>query len=113
MNAHADQTLFLPMTRSIRLRIEATIDQLLALLDEIDGDPDLEAASDDEDGGDAEPDSDDEPSLGALNNLVHQGAWGADGYAGADDRERQDEGRCPVEDDARLLQLFLAGGRPA
>lgn len=70
MNAHPDPIVFLPLTRSMRVRIEATIEQLLALLDEIDGDPDLEAANDDdreledehdEDGFDLEPDCDDEP----------------------------------------------------
>lgn len=47
-------TTFLPVTRSLRQRIEATIDNLLALLDTIDGDPDLE------DGNDAEPDETDQ-----------------------------------------------------
>lgn len=60
MNARPAPTLFLPMSRAMRMRIEATIEQLVGLLDAIDGDPDLEAANDDEDGGDAEPDSDDE-----------------------------------------------------
>ncbi len=42
-------TTFLAVTPSMRTRIEATIELLLALLDTIDGDPDLE------DAGDAEP----------------------------------------------------------
>lgn len=42
-------TLFLAVTPSMRQRIEATIENLLALLDVIDGDPDFE------DGGDGEP----------------------------------------------------------
>lgn len=42
MNAHSNQTVFLPMTASLRSGIEATIEHLLALLDEIDGDPDME-----------------------------------------------------------------------
>lgn len=76
MNAHPDQTLFLPMTRSMRMRIEATIEQLVALLDEIDGDPDLEAANDDE------------PSLGwtyCMDRPVIK-SRGSD-----DDRELEDE----------------------
>ncbi|TIO11069.1 hypothetical protein [Mesorhizobium sp.] len=36
------QTVFIGMTPTLRLRIETTIENLLALLDEIDGDPDLE-----------------------------------------------------------------------
>lgn len=81
MNAHPDQQVFLPMTRSMRMRIEATIEQLVALLDEIDGDPDRE------DSADVEPDVDDEPSLGALNDLFHQGAWGFNGYGYGEDHE--------------------------
>lgn len=42
-------TLFLAVSPDMRSRIESTIENLLALLDVIDGDPDLE------DGGDAEP----------------------------------------------------------
>jgi hypothetical protein len=72
--------MFLPMTRSMRLRIEATIEQLVALLDEIDGDADFEPHVDDENGGD------DEPSLGSPNNL-HQGMWGVAGYSRDDDLE--------------------------
>lgn len=42
-------TLFLAVSPDMRSRIENTIENLLALLDVIDGDPDMEA------GGDAEP----------------------------------------------------------
>lgn len=49
MNHRPDPVIFLAVTPSMRTRIEATIEHLLALLDTIDGDPDLE------DGGDAEP----------------------------------------------------------
>lgn len=48
MNAHYDPVLFLAVTPSMRHRIEDIIEHLLALLDTLDGDPDLE------DGGDAE-----------------------------------------------------------
>lgn len=50
MNARPAPVLFLAVTPPMRQRIEATIEHLVALLDTIDGDPDLE------DGGDAEPD---------------------------------------------------------
>lgn len=48
MNHRLDPVLFLAVTPSMRQRIEATIENLLALLDVIDGDPDFE------DGGDAD-----------------------------------------------------------
>ena len=44
-----DATIFLAVTPSMRLRLETTIENLLVLLDEIDGDPDQE------DVGDMEP----------------------------------------------------------
>ncbi|MEQ1952474.1 hypothetical protein [Mesorhizobium sp. CN2-181] len=47
-------TTFLAVTPSMRLRIATTIENLIALLDEIDGDPDLELEPDAEDGADAE-----------------------------------------------------------
>jgi hypothetical protein len=45
MTAYPDPTMFLPMTRALRMRLEATIDQLVALLDAIDSDPDPESES--------------------------------------------------------------------
>ena len=54
------QTVFIGLTPALRLRIETTIENLLALLDEIDSDENLEPDSDDEDGVDAEPDGDGE-----------------------------------------------------
>lgn len=70
MHAQLEPTVFLPVTRAMRMRIEATIEQLVGLLDEIDGDADLEPANDDE------------PSLGWTN---------AGGYSlgPADDREAE------------------------
>ena len=56
MGARAERTVFVPVTRSMRHRIEETIEQLIGLLDEIDADPDLEPDSD------AEPDNDTEPN---------------------------------------------------
>lgn len=58
---------------ALRRRMEAAIDSMLALLDELDGDPDLEASNDDE------------PSLGWCN-----GARDSQ-YGGDDDREAEDE----------------------
>lgn len=58
MNTRPEPILFLPMTLTMRLRLEATIENLIALLDEVDGDLDREPDVDDEDGTDAEPDAD-------------------------------------------------------
>jgi hypothetical protein len=80
MNARPEPTIFRPINAAMRMRIEATIELLVAFLDGLDGDADFEADSDDEDGGDLEPDVDDEP---------------------------QEEGGCEFEDDARLLHLLL------
>lgn len=77
MSAHPDPTVFLPMTPSLRSRIEATIEQLLALLDQIDGDPDLE------------PGADDEPSLGWTYFRDGMSAYTCD--SDGDDRELEDE----------------------
>jgi len=90
MNARPQPILFLPMTASMRLRLEATIENLIALLDEVDGDLDREPDVDDEDGGDDEPDADSEPSLGALNDHHSQGAWSYDGYVGDGDELEDD-----------------------
>ena len=49
--------LFLPMTASIRLRLEATIENLIALLDEVDGDTGIEPDVDDEYAGGAKGDT--------------------------------------------------------
>lgn len=48
MSSRVQPVLYLPLTPAMRMRIEATIEQLIGLLDEIDGDPDLEPESDDE-----------------------------------------------------------------
>ncbi len=71
------ETTFLAVSPSMRLRIETTVENLLALLDEIEGDENLE------DGGDAEP------SLGWTR---HGAGWAEyrDGPA-LDDREAEDE----------------------
>ncbi len=49
MNARAELvTIYMPVTPAMRARLEATIDALVGLLDEIDGDADFEPANDDE-----------------------------------------------------------------
>jgi hypothetical protein len=66
------QTLFIGMTPTLRLRIETTIENLLLLLDEIDGDENLEpdhAGFDQRTMDDREEDHDFEPSLGCSNDL--------------------------------------------
>lgn len=52
----AQPTTFLAVTPSMRLRIATTIENLIALLDTIDGDPDFELEPDAEEGGDLERD---------------------------------------------------------
>jgi hypothetical protein len=46
MNAMPEAAAPLRMTPALRVRIEATIERLVALLDAIDGDPDLELTGD-------------------------------------------------------------------
>lgn len=75
MNAPA--TLTLPLTPIARRRIEDTIEQLLALLDEADGDADLE------------PDNDDEPSFGWTSRF--DGVPVSPAAEAGDDRELEDE----------------------
>ncbi len=54
----------LEITPATRRGIEDAIEQLIALLDTLDPDVDLEPDTDDEENGDLEPDEDSEPSLG-------------------------------------------------
>lgn len=54
MNSFLPPVLYVPLTPAMRIRIEATIEQLIGLLDEIDGDPDFAPDAD------AEPDEDTE-----------------------------------------------------
>lgn len=74
MTIHSTRTVFLPMTESLRSRIELAIDNLVALLDEIDGDENFEPSLgyspyyDDPRLIDTEmDDADNEPSLGWPN----------------------------------------------
>ena len=74
----ANQTLFLALTPSLRATLATTIENLINLLDEIDGDPDAE------------------PTLGAPERgdwYVSQEHW-ADGACGDHEREEvsEDEG---------------------
>jgi hypothetical protein len=48
MNSRAQPVCYLPLTPALRRRLEATIEQLIGLLDEIDGASDLESDSDSE-----------------------------------------------------------------
>lgn len=71
----------------IRREAAAEIDRLIALVDAIDGDPDLEVdQADDEDGGDDEDNGDSEPSLGSLGH-TSQVDWMC---GGRDDLERDE-----------------------
>lgn len=80
MNRPASPTTFLPVTRTMRQLIENVVEDLLLLLDEIDGDADLEDESEDDD-------ADFEPILGA-NICFDQSSW----HCGVrDDREIADD----------------------
>lgn len=96
--------LFLTIARSGRASIATTIERLINMLDELDGDIDFEPDADGEDNGDFEPDvdgedgGDREPSLGAPERVdwyVSQARW-ADGAPGDHEREvvSEDEGAC-------------------
>ena len=97
----ANSTLFLALTPALRLHVHTTIEALISLLDQIDGDPDLEGngdaehtlgwlehgpqrvgtdntdreldTADDEDGGDAEPEETDCNLAGATSDLEDEG----------------------------------------
>jgi hypothetical protein len=59
-------TMILEFTPGMRVLIEDAIEALILLLDEIDGDADLEGEPDDEDNGDREDDDEREPDAGVL-----------------------------------------------
>ena len=68
----SNPTVFIGMTPKLRLRIETTVENLLALLDEIDGDESLEpdlAGFDPRFIDDREADDDFEPSIGCSGDL--------------------------------------------
>jgi hypothetical protein len=116
MNPRPDKTEFLAVTPGMRKRLEATVESLIALLDEIAGDPDLEEAGDEEpslgwpergpaalwkdvpqddreaDDSDDEDGADAEPSLGSIGSgsaAVSQEWWAA----GAGDEREEDDDR--------------------
>lgn len=65
-------TLFLPLSPDMRQRIESTVENLLALLDVIDGDENMEpdlAGFDPRTMDDREHDDDFEPSIGRSGDL--------------------------------------------
>ena len=101
-----------------RARIEAKIESLISFLDELDGDPDLEADADREDEGHDEPSlggaghwtdaglqhdleddqADKEPSLGRLETdnqgpASYVGGWITDGEVGVDDEGEPEDGQ--------------------
>lgn len=109
-------TIFVEFRPGMRRLIADAIESLLLLLDEIDGDPDLEEDDPAEDGGDVEPSlgataeihqehawhhsprifdglGEDEPSLGSL-VCIDQVSW-SDGAM--DDREEEHDGREPAD----------------
>jgi len=49
MSSYPEATILPPISWSMRMRIDATIEQLVALLDEDEGDSDLELPNDQED----------------------------------------------------------------
>ncbi|MGD9714668.1 MAG: hypothetical protein AB7V46_21805 [Thermomicrobiales bacterium] len=83
-----------------RQLIEDEIERLVAILDRIDGDPDRE-----QDDCDAEPGSDEEPSLGSLSENMDQRRWPA-GFN--DDREHEHDGHEPSTD-CELTTEFHGG----
>ena len=94
MNRPASPTTFVPMTQTMRQLIENVVEDLLLLLDEIDGDADLEDESEDDD-------SDLEPILGA-NACFDQSDWHRgvrDDREIADDTEEGDDERERDDDD--------------
>ena len=77
----------------------ACVHPIIALLDRIDPDPDLELEPD------LEPVVDKEPSLGSLDHHVDQENWSRWSWASPYDIDREDEhdGREPDEDTERRL----------
>jgi hypothetical protein len=63
---------------STRKKIEAALERLIAALDALDPDPDLE------EGGDDEPDQDAEASLSATNAVNQEQAWSSGWFQGSD-----------------------------
>ncbi|MFO1126393.1 MAG: hypothetical protein U1E25_14690 [Methylocystis sp.] len=98
----AGAPLFVEYRPGTRRRIAAAVDALVALLDEIDGDPDLEEDDPLEDVEPLEDGGDDEPSLGAPGAafLPSQSHWS---QGAGDDLEDEHDGREPGDDDEPSL----------
>jgi hypothetical protein len=83
--------------KAIRKEAAQEIERLIALLDRLDPDPDLE------DNGDNDADlSEEEPSLGSIDNFTNQEKWtGGHAVAHGRDADLEDEhdGREPDADD--------------
>lgn len=87
--AMPETTMFLAITPVMRRRLVSTVENLIALLDDIDGDENLEE------------EGDDEPTLGWTGNA----SWGQRG--GDDDREEECEDEGSIDSDA---PGFIWGG---
>lgn len=107
MNAHI-RGFVMVERRHLRERAERTIEALIAMLDDLDGDTDVEANGDELDGDfddyafeDDDPDEDDsdrEWSLGATANIDQRVGWGAHAFGG-DFEAQVDDG--PIDEDER------------
>lgn len=76
-------------TQRLRARMEAAVDTLLALLDEMDGDADAEPTCGEQFCGaadEAEPDEDGEWWLGSTEDANHDAAWDPEAF-GADEAD--------------------------
>jgi hypothetical protein len=68
-------TVFLAMTPKLRVQLATTIENLIALLDEVDGDVDLEDDEREHDTVDDEDGHDREPTMGAGNSIDQTHAY--------------------------------------
>lgn len=92
----------------IRREASAEIDRLIALLDRISPDSDLE-----ENGDNDADDSADEPSLGSIDNFIDQTKWAAGGFNTTHDvdREGEHDGREPDVDEELSMGWVNEGGQ--
>lgn len=116
MTAHSDRaddaTLFVEFRPSMRSLIEDAVESLLLLLDEIDGDADIEMDDPPEEDDPAEDGGDAEPNLGAngaayLPDQVHWAQGVSDDREeniGADDREHDEAERSGCGDMDGVLE---------
>jgi len=98
----ADAPQVVLFTPGMRRLIADAIESLILLLDEIDGDAELEEDDPAEETGDAEP------SLGATHSMDQRRAWQA--TIGETDAEQEHDGREPDADyEPRYVPAFEAG----